>query len=128
MSCSRGRADLPLMHGSFLPLGSIRHIYLYHHSQGSKALLGLFIPSQRKASIFVLDTVSCQGQREKKNLRVAMHLVFYTESQSHSLILPTSDLQLFEEGVRVCVQRCCRLWSYLPTVKALGWSPYVNVK
>lgn len=38
-------------------LGSIRHIYLYHSSQGSKALLGLFIPSQRKAAVFVLDKV-----------------------------------------------------------------------
>lgn len=37
--------------------GSIRHIYLYHSSQGSKALLGLFIPSQRKAAVFVLDKV-----------------------------------------------------------------------
>lgn len=37
--------------------GSVRHIYLYHHSQGHKALFGLFIPSQRKASVFVLDTV-----------------------------------------------------------------------
>uniref|UniRef100_F6ZFB6 DNA polymerase epsilon catalytic subunit n=1 Tax=Ornithorhynchus anatinus TaxID=9258 RepID=F6ZFB6_ORNAN len=42
---------------SYLEPGSIRHIYLYHHSQGSKALFGLFIPSQRKASVFVLDTV-----------------------------------------------------------------------
>lgn len=33
-------------------------MYLYHHSQGHKALFGLFIPSQRKASVFVLDTVS----------------------------------------------------------------------
>lgn len=32
-------------------------MYLYHHSQGHKALFGLFIPSQRKASIFILDTV-----------------------------------------------------------------------
>ena len=40
-----------------LPVGSIRHIYLYHHSQGHKALFGVFIPSQRKASIFILDTV-----------------------------------------------------------------------
>nr|XP_023689121.1 DNA polymerase epsilon catalytic subunit A [Paramormyrops kingsleyae]XP_023689122.1 DNA polymerase epsilon catalytic subunit A [Paramormyrops kingsleyae]XP_023689123.1 DNA polymerase epsilon catalytic subunit A [Paramormyrops kingsleyae] len=42
---------------SYLEPGSIRHIYLYHHCQGQKALFGLFIPSQRKASIFVLDTV-----------------------------------------------------------------------
>lgn len=44
---------------SVFPLlsGSVRHIYLYHHSQGHKALFGLFIPSQRKASVFILDTV-----------------------------------------------------------------------
>ncbi|CAL8327108.1 unnamed protein product, partial [Arctogadus glacialis] len=42
---------------SYLEPGSIRHIYLYHHSQGHKALFGVFIPSQRKASIFILDTV-----------------------------------------------------------------------
>ncbi|KAK0148516.1 DNA polymerase epsilon catalytic subunit A [Merluccius polli] len=42
---------------SYLEPGSIRHIYLYHHSQGHKALFGLFIPSQRKASVFILDTV-----------------------------------------------------------------------
>ncbi|XP_043925704.1 DNA polymerase epsilon catalytic subunit A [Protopterus annectens] len=42
---------------SYLEPGSIRHIYLYHNSQGNKALFGLFIPSQRKASVFVVDTV-----------------------------------------------------------------------
>ncbi|XP_016146771.1 DNA polymerase epsilon catalytic subunit A-like [Sinocyclocheilus grahami] len=43
---------------SYLEPGCVRHIYLYHHSQGHKALFGLFIPSQRKASIFVLDTIA----------------------------------------------------------------------
>lgn len=43
--------------GCSVSLGSIRHIYLYHSSQGTKALFGLFIPSQRKAAVFVLDTV-----------------------------------------------------------------------
>ncbi|XP_057689041.1 DNA polymerase epsilon catalytic subunit A-like isoform X1 [Corythoichthys intestinalis] len=42
---------------SYLEPGSVRHMYLYHHSQGHKAIFGLFIPSQRKANIFVLDTV-----------------------------------------------------------------------
>uniref|UniRef100_A0A8C3L7G5 DNA polymerase epsilon catalytic subunit n=1 Tax=Chrysolophus pictus TaxID=9089 RepID=A0A8C3L7G5_CHRPC len=41
----------------YLEPGSIRHIYLYHSSQGSRALFGLFIPAQRKAAVFVLDTV-----------------------------------------------------------------------
>lgn len=42
---------------NYLEPGSVRHIYLYHHSQGHKALFGLFIPAQRKANVFVLDTV-----------------------------------------------------------------------
>ncbi|MEE6511690.1 hypothetical protein FKM82_018375 [Ascaphus truei] len=42
---------------SYLEPGSIRHIYLYQNSQGNKSLFGLFIPSQRKAAVFVLDTV-----------------------------------------------------------------------
>nr|XP_021531028.1 DNA polymerase epsilon catalytic subunit A-like [Aotus nancymaae] len=42
---------------SYLEPGSIRHVYLYHHTQGQKALFGIFIPSQHRASVFVLDTV-----------------------------------------------------------------------
>ncbi|XP_037367272.1 DNA polymerase epsilon catalytic subunit A [Talpa occidentalis] len=42
---------------SYLEPGSIRHIYLYHHAQGPRALFGVFVPSQRRASVFVLDTV-----------------------------------------------------------------------
>ncbi|XP_075389510.1 DNA polymerase epsilon catalytic subunit A isoform X1 [Tenrec ecaudatus] len=42
---------------SYLEPGSIRHLYLYHHLQGHKALFGVFFPTQRRASVFVLDTV-----------------------------------------------------------------------
>ncbi|XP_038229566.1 DNA polymerase epsilon catalytic subunit A isoform X2 [Dermochelys coriacea] len=53
---------------SYLEPGSIRHIYLYHNSQGSKALFGLFVPSQRKASVFVLDTVRSNQMPNLANL------------------------------------------------------------
>uniref|UniRef100_A0A452IMV0 DNA polymerase epsilon catalytic subunit n=1 Tax=Gopherus agassizii TaxID=38772 RepID=A0A452IMV0_9SAUR len=53
---------------SYLEPGSIRHIYLYHNSQGSKALFGLFVPSQRKASVFVLDTVRSNQMPNLTNL------------------------------------------------------------
>lgn len=50
---------LPRLSSPACPLvGSIRHIYLYHRTQGHKALFGIFVPSQRRASVFVLDTVS----------------------------------------------------------------------
>ncbi|XP_048467692.1 DNA polymerase epsilon catalytic subunit A [Rhincodon typus] len=51
--------------------GSIRHIYFYHNAQGNKALFGLFIPSQRKASVFVLDTVRSNQMPNLNNLYAA---------------------------------------------------------
>ncbi|KAM9360448.1 DNA polymerase epsilon catalytic subunit A [Symphorus nematophorus] len=56
---------------SYLEPGSVRHMYLYHHTQGHKALFGLFIPSQRKASIFVLDTVRSNQMPNLSNLYTA---------------------------------------------------------
>ncbi|XP_060547856.1 DNA polymerase epsilon catalytic subunit A [Pantherophis guttatus] len=78
---------------SYLEPGSIRHIYLYHHSQGSKALLGLFIPSQRKASIFVLDTVRSNQMPNLNNLYSAEHASM-VEKVGRELLPP--DKHLFE--------------------------------
>ena len=41
----------------YLPERSFRTIYFYHHKVGNKALLGLFVPTAKKASVFVVDTV-----------------------------------------------------------------------
>ncbi|CAI9589195.1 unnamed protein product, partial [Staurois parvus] len=58
---------------SYLEPGSIRHIYLYHNSQGHKALFGLFIPSQRKASVFVVDTVRSNQMPNLGNMYASEH-------------------------------------------------------
>ncbi|KAL4229089.1 hypothetical protein ACF0H5_012128 [Mactra antiquata] len=42
---------------SYLEPSSIKHIYLYHHVCGNKALYGLFVPATKKATILVVDTV-----------------------------------------------------------------------
>nr|XP_020761351.1 DNA polymerase epsilon catalytic subunit A isoform X4 [Odocoileus virginianus texanus] len=62
---------------SYLEPGSIRHIYLYHHAQGHKALFGIFVPSQRKAAVFVLDTV-------RSNQMPSLNALYSAE---HSLLL-----------------------------------------
>ncbi|XP_027422941.1 DNA polymerase epsilon catalytic subunit A isoform X2 [Bos indicus x Bos taurus] len=62
---------------NYLEPGSIRHIYLYHHAQGHKALFGIFVPSQRKAAVFVLDTV-------RSNQMPSLSALYSTE---HSLLL-----------------------------------------
>ncbi|CAL1540665.1 unnamed protein product, partial [Lymnaea stagnalis] len=40
----------------YLNQGSIKHMYLYHHKCGNKAIFGLFNPAGKAASIFVFDT------------------------------------------------------------------------
>ena len=41
----------------YLASDSFKTLYLYHHKVGNKALIGLFLPSSKKAHIYVLDTV-----------------------------------------------------------------------
>ncbi|KAK5871426.1 hypothetical protein PBY51_004310 [Eleginops maclovinus] len=72
---------------SYLEPGSVRHMYLYHHSQGHKALFGLFIPSQRKASIFVLDTVRSNQMPNLTNLYTAERTALL-EKTSEELLPP----------------------------------------
>ncbi|XP_069475427.1 DNA polymerase epsilon catalytic subunit A isoform X1 [Ambystoma mexicanum] len=69
---------------SYLEPGSIRHIYLYHNSQGNKALFGLFIPSQRKAAVFVVDTV-------RSNQMPNLNSMYTTE---HTAMLEKLDQEL----------------------------------
>ncbi|XP_059166217.1 DNA polymerase epsilon catalytic subunit A-like [Physella acuta] len=40
----------------YLNPGSMKHLYLYHHKCGNKAMFGLFNPAGKAASIFVFDT------------------------------------------------------------------------
>ncbi|KAH9489960.1 hypothetical protein Btru_036333 [Bulinus truncatus] len=40
----------------YLNSGSIKHLYLYHHKCGNKAIFGLFNPAAKAASVFAFDT------------------------------------------------------------------------
>ncbi|NP_035262.2 DNA polymerase epsilon catalytic subunit A [Mus musculus] len=90
---------------SYLEPGSIRHIYLYHHTQGHKALFGVFIPSQRRASVFVLDTV-------RSNQMPGLSALYSSE---HSLLLDKVDPKLlpppkhtFEVRAETNLKTICR--------------------
>lgn len=41
----------------YLPEKSFRQIFFYHHRVGTKAMFGLFFAANKRASVFVLDTV-----------------------------------------------------------------------
>ncbi|KAA0716868.1 DNA polymerase epsilon catalytic subunit A [Triplophysa tibetana] len=76
---------------SYLEPGSVRHIYLYHHSQGHKAMFGLFIPSQRKASVFVLDTVRSNQMPNLSTLYGAERMALL-EKTTEDLLPPEKHL------------------------------------
>lgn len=42
---------------NYLEPGSLKLLYLYHHSSGHKAMFGFFFPPSKKAVIYILDTV-----------------------------------------------------------------------
>lgn len=44
-----------LAQADYLNSGSLKHIYLYHYSQDSRSMFGLFIPGSREAHVYVVD-------------------------------------------------------------------------
>uniref|UniRef100_A0A8C8ZA88 DNA polymerase epsilon catalytic subunit n=1 Tax=Prolemur simus TaxID=1328070 RepID=A0A8C8ZA88_PROSS len=90
---------------SYLEPGSIRHIYLYHHSQGHKALFGLFIPSQRRASVFVLDTVRSNQMPSLSALYSAEHSLLLDRLGPE--LLPPSK-HTFEVRAETDLKTICR--------------------
>uniref|UniRef100_A0A8D1TG87 DNA polymerase epsilon catalytic subunit n=1 Tax=Sus scrofa TaxID=9823 RepID=A0A8D1TG87_PIG len=90
---------------SYLEPGSIRHIYLYHHMQGHKALFGIFVPSQRKASVFVLDTVRSNQMPSLSALYSAEHSLLL-EKVGPELLPPSKHT--FEVRAETDLKIICR--------------------
>ncbi|XP_033110052.1 DNA polymerase epsilon catalytic subunit A-like isoform X2 [Anneissia japonica] len=42
---------------AYLPAGSMRRVFIYHHMVGSKAMFGVFFSTTKKATVFAVDTV-----------------------------------------------------------------------
>jgi DNA polymerase epsilon subunit 1 len=57
-----------LAHYHYLPEKSYRTIYFYHHKVGSKSILGFFVPTSKKASVFVVDTVRSNQMPNLNNM------------------------------------------------------------
>ncbi|XP_064470762.1 DNA polymerase epsilon catalytic subunit A-like [Ornithodoros turicata] len=41
----------------YLKPGTLKYLYLYHHTEGQKTMFGLFLPTMKKGLVFVIDTV-----------------------------------------------------------------------
>lgn len=52
----------------YLEEGSLHHVYFYHHRTGNKAMFGVFFNHNKKANIFVLDTVRSNQMPNVRNL------------------------------------------------------------
>nr|XP_035967011.1 DNA polymerase epsilon catalytic subunit A-like [Halichoerus grypus] len=90
---------------SYLEPGSIRHLYLYHHAQGHRALFGLFMPSQRRASVFVLDTVRSNQMPSLSALYSAEHSLLM-EKVGPELLPPPKHT--FEVRAETDMKTICR--------------------
>ncbi|XP_006147397.3 DNA polymerase epsilon catalytic subunit A [Tupaia chinensis] len=90
---------------SYLEPGSIRHIYLYHLAQGHKALFGVFIPAQRRASVFVLDTVRSNQMPNLSALYSAEHSLLLERAGPE--LLPPSK-HTFEVRAETDLKTICR--------------------
>lgn len=53
---------------NYLEPGSLKLLYLYHHSSGQKAMFGFFFPPSKRAVVFVLDTVRSNQMPNLGNL------------------------------------------------------------
>ncbi|XP_059531846.1 DNA polymerase epsilon catalytic subunit A isoform X2 [Myotis daubentonii] len=90
---------------SYLEPGSIRHIYLYHRTHGHKALFGIFVPSQRRASVFVLDTVRSNQMPSLSALYSAEHSLLL-EKVGPELLPPPKHT--FEVRAETDLKTICR--------------------
>ncbi|XP_036870228.2 DNA polymerase epsilon catalytic subunit A isoform X5 [Manis javanica] len=90
---------------SYLEPGSIRHIYLYHYMQGHKALFGIFVPAQRRASVFVLDTVRSNQMPSLSALYSAEHSLLLEKVGSELLPPPKHT---FEVRAETDLKAICR--------------------
>ncbi|EDO36342.1 predicted protein, partial [Nematostella vectensis] len=61
-----------LAESSYLDNFNMKTIYLYHSYSDNKAMIGVFMPGQRKSSVFVIDTV-------RNNQMPSLSLMFNTE-------------------------------------------------
>uniref|UniRef100_A0A8C9JJA6 DNA polymerase epsilon catalytic subunit n=1 Tax=Panthera tigris altaica TaxID=74533 RepID=A0A8C9JJA6_PANTA len=103
---------------SYLEPGSIRHLYLYHHAQGHKALFGLFVPSQRRASVFVLDTVRSNQMPSLSALYAAEHSLLM-EKVGPELLPPPKHT--FEVRAETDLKTICRaIQRFLLAYKVSG--------
>ncbi|XP_076350234.1 DNA polymerase epsilon catalytic subunit 1 isoform X2 [Tachypleus tridentatus] len=91
---------------SYLPAGSMRYVYLYHHSVGSKAMFGLFIPPVKRTYVFVVDSVRTNQMPNMNSL--------YNSERSNKIsrgtdenLLPDSGFQ-FEVHIETDVRQVYR--------------------
>ena len=75
----------------YLEPNSYKYIYLYHHKTGNKSMWGLIIPSQKKGTIFVLDTVRSNQLPGLTNLYNNERSNYLSKSDRAPGVVPEGD-------------------------------------
>ncbi|CAG5130840.1 unnamed protein product, partial [Candidula unifasciata] len=74
----------------YLSQGSVKHLYLYHHKCGNKAIFGLFNPAGKSASVFVFDTAIGDQMPSLGPLYTAERNAKLVQGTDEELLPPTS--------------------------------------
>jgi len=83
----------PLANYHYLPDKSFKTVYFYQHRVATKSLFGLFVPSSKKAHVFVVDTVRSNQMPNLNNMYNSERTTFLSKDSagSSSETVPEAD-------------------------------------
>jgi DNA polymerase epsilon subunit 1 len=91
----------------YLEPGTFKYIYLYHHRTQAKQLWGLFIPGQKRAAVFVVDTVRSNQLPSLPALYNSERAAFMAKPDRTAAIVPEAD-HTFEATAETDVKKVHR--------------------
>ncbi|XP_077864309.1 DNA polymerase epsilon catalytic subunit A-like [Saccoglossus kowalevskii] len=97
---------------SYLNPGSVKRIYFYQNVSNNKMMLGLFFPTSKKVSVFVVDTVRTNQMPNLSAMYQAERNAMVTRGDIDEDFLPPSD-HTFEIRVEKDVRQVYRAINHL---------------
>ena len=91
----------------YMPPAAYKSLYFYHHRVGNKQLVGLFIPSSKKAHVYVVDTVRSNQMPNLGTLYNNERTALMEKEDSEQTVFPEADYG-FEVRVETDIRQVYR--------------------
>lgn len=86
----------------YLEAGTIKYLFLYHHTLGHKQMFGLFFPMSRKAYVYVVDSV-------RTNQMPNLNTIYNTERKAKRNCFEEDQLPMADHVFEIRVEKDVRL-------------------